>query len=130
MIHERDRSGIGMTSARTRERLVERLESRTRKMFSDGLLDEVRGLLAAGCTGDEKPFESLGYNQAIRHLRGEVGLEEAIESTFIETRQYAKRQRTWFRRDAEIHWLPLFGDDPQALPSALAWHQQVQRTEN
>ena len=65
-------------------------------MFSGGLIEEVRALLARGATGDEKPFESLGYRQALQYIRGEGTLEQAILSTQIGTRQYAKRQRTWF----------------------------------
>jgi tRNA dimethylallyltransferase len=101
-----------------RAALQQRLEERTRAMFEGGLIDEVRGLLAAGATGDEKPFEALGYKQALLHLRGALTLEQAVESTIVETRQYAKRQRTWFRRDAEIRWLSGFGDDPEVIAQA------------
>jgi tRNA dimethylallyltransferase len=87
-----------------RAQLFARLEARVQAMFSGGLVEEVRGLLARGATGMEKPFESLGYKQALQHIHGEVTLEQAIESTQVETRQYAKRQWTWFRRDAEIYW--------------------------
>jgi tRNA dimethylallyltransferase len=81
-------------------------------MFALGLLEEVKGLLARGATGDEKPFESLGYKQALLHIRGCLTLDQAVSSTVVETRQYAKRQLTWFRRDREIHWLRGFGDEP------------------
>ena len=101
-----------------RAALQQHLQDRTRAMFAHGLLEEVRGLLAAGATGDEKPFEALGYKQALRHLRGEITLEQAIESTIVETRQYAKRQRTWFRRDPDIRWLSGFGDNPEILAQA------------
>jgi tRNA dimethylallyltransferase len=87
-------------------------------MFQTGLIEEIRGLLAGGATGDEKPFEALGYKQALLHLRGALTLEQAIESTIVETRQYAKRQRTWFRRDPEIHWLAGFGDDAEIIAQA------------
>ena len=96
-----------------RVELQRRLEVRTRAMFAQGLMEEVRGLLAGGASGDEKPFEALGYKQAVMHLRGEMTLEQAVESTVIETRQYAKRQRTWFRRDPEIKWLGGFGNDAE-----------------
>jgi tRNA dimethylallyltransferase len=96
-----------------RELLVGSSAKRTEEMFASGLVDEVRGLLASGLTGDEKPFESLGYKQAVAHLRGELSLAEAVELTAIGTRQYAKRQRTWFRRDARIEWLTGFGTDPE-----------------
>ena len=101
-----------------RAALQQRLEHRTRAMFANGLLEEVRGLLAAGASGNEKPFEALGYKQALLHLRSGLALEQAIESTIVETRQYAKRQRTWFRRDPEIRWLSGFGDDPEILAQA------------
>jgi tRNA dimethylallyltransferase len=101
-----------------RAALQQRLEARTRAMFEHGLIAEVRGLLAAGATGGEKPFEALGYKQALLHLRGAITLEQAAESTIVETRQYAKRQRTWFRRDPEILWLRGFGGDAEILAQA------------
>ena len=75
-------------------------------------------LLANGATGAEKPFTSLGYKQALLHVRGSLTLEQAISSTVIETRQYAKRQLTWFRRDTEIHWLRGFGNQPEIIVEA------------
>jgi tRNA dimethylallyltransferase len=51
-------------------------------------------------------------------LRGELTLEQAVASTQLETRQYAKRQWTWFRRDPEIFWIAGFGDSPEALAAA------------
>ena len=100
--------------------LQERLEVRARAMFEHGLVEEVQGLLTHGATGDEKPFESLGYKQALLHLRGSLTLEQAITSTIVETRQYAKRQRTWFRRDPEIRWLAGFGDQAESITEAIA----------
>lgn len=101
-----------------RAALQQRLEKRTRIMFQTGLIQEIQGLLAAGATGNEKPFEALGYKQALLHLRGSLALEQAVESTIVETRQYAKRQRTWFRRDPEIRWLCGFGEDPEIFAQA------------
>ncbi len=101
-----------------RAALHQRLETRTRSMFIHGLIEEVQGLLALGSTGNEKPFEALGYKQALMHLRGALTLEQAVESTIIETRQYAKRQRTWFRRDPEIRWFAGFGDDAEIIAQA------------
>ncbi len=100
------------------EELRKALEVRTQKIFEDGLIEEVRGLLAGGLTGEEKPFESLGYKQALACIRGEMTVEAAMESTLIETRQYAKRQRTWFRRDPRIHWLRGFGNEPAVQKEA------------
>ena len=108
-----------------RAQLHEVLDARTREMFrpsskTRGLLEEVRALLAAGLSGREKPFESLGYQQALAHIRGSMNLEEAIASTQIETRQYAKRQWTWFRRDPEMFWMRGFGHWPSVLEQSLA----------
>ena len=107
-----------------------RLNARAQAMFSSGLIEEVRRLLAMGSTGDEKPFESLGYQQALQHLRGHITLEHAITSTQLETRQYAKRQWTWFRRDPQVCWLKGFGDDPtirlQALDALQSFYKNSQ----
>jgi tRNA dimethylallyltransferase len=108
-----------------RDALHLRLETRTRAMFEHGLIEEVRCLLAQGATGGEKPFESLGYKQALLHVRGSLTLEQASSSTVIETRQYAKRQLTWFRRDSEIHWLRGFGDQPQIIAEAAEVARQT-----
>ena len=101
-----------------RPQLFAKLDARVQAMFSSGLLNEVRRLLAGGAAGTEKPFESLGYKQALQHLRGEASLEQAIESTQVETRQYAKRQWTWFRRDAGVEWVRGFGEDPDVTEQA------------
>jgi tRNA dimethylallyltransferase len=100
--------------------LRERLKARTREMFATGLVEEVRDLLGHGLSGNEKPFEALGYKQALQVLRGQCTVEQAIESTIIATRQYAKRQRTWFRRDPAIHWVKSFGEQPGACNFAAA----------
>jgi tRNA dimethylallyltransferase len=95
-----------------RAELYSLLDARTRTMFDSGLIQEVETLLKHGCTGTEKPFESLGYRQALASIRGEIELERAVYLTQMETRHYAKRQWTWFRRDPHIHWLSGFGNAP------------------
>ena len=102
-----------------REFLVDRIAARTRQMFDAGLVEEVRGLLAQGLSGEEKPFESLGYKQVLAYLRGQMSLERAMAATEIETRQYSKRQLTWFRRDNRMVWLYGFGSDPAVVDAAL-----------
>ncbi len=103
----------------SRPDLHQTLDARAEEMFRHGLKEEVQGLLDAGCTGDEKPFESLGYKQALAAVRGSLTMEQAIESTQLETRQYAKRQLTWFRRDPEIVWLTGFGDSREVIENCL-----------
>ena len=86
--------------------LAARIDARARALFErDGLLDEVRGLLDAGFGPELSPMTGHGYLEAIRHLAGEWSLEKAISVTARRTRQYAKRQRTWFRREPRIMWL-------------------------
>ena len=102
-----------------RAALYNLLDARTSGMFVSGLIEEVKTLLKNGCTGDEKPFESLGYRQALSLIRGEITLERAVYLTKMETRHYAKRQWTWFRRDPEIHWLPGFGHEVSTIEQCL-----------
>jgi len=106
-----------------RSKLADAIAARTRQMFAAGLVDEVRGLLENGLSGEEKPFESLGYKQALAHLRGQMSLEQALASTEIQTRQYAKRQLTWFRgtskQESQFMWFAGFGTDPAIAGACL-----------
>ena len=88
-----------------RKELNTRIEERVDRMFAGGLAAEVEGLLAEGVPEDAPPFRALGYKQVLMARRGEISLEEARELTKRETRQYAKRQVTWFRKMPEVHWL-------------------------
>jgi tRNA dimethylallyltransferase len=102
-----------------RKLLQERLDARTATIFARGLVEEVRALLAAGAPADAKAFESLGYKQAVEVVEGRLSQEEALSSTQIETRHYAKRQVTWFRKEKTVHWLEGFGDDARVQEQAL-----------
>ncbi len=103
-----------------RAELYARLDARSRQMFaSPGILEEVRALLEAGVPHDAKPFASLGYAQALAHLEGRLPLQEAIAETQMHTRRYAKRQWTWFRRNASTIWLPGFGSEPGVQHAAF-----------
>jgi tRNA dimethylallyltransferase len=95
------------------------LDARTTNIFARGLIEEVRALLAAGVPADAKAFESLGYKRAVQVVQGRLSREEALSSTQIETRQYAKRQATWFRKEEGVHWLQGFGDDALVQDQAL-----------
>ena len=99
--------GIG----RPRDVLYRRIDERATWLFANGLLEEVQALVHAGYGADLRPMSGHGYREAAAHLAGESSLEEAIVVTAQRTRQYAKRQLTWFRRDARIMWLPA-GADP------------------
>jgi tRNA dimethylallyltransferase len=99
--------------------LNQRLNARAVRMFEGGLMEEVRTLLSRGVSRDAKPFESLGYKQALGVLEGRCTLEQALESTQLATRQYAKRQVTWFRKEPDVQWLEGFGDDPEVQAQSL-----------
>ncbi len=90
-----------------REALYARINQRAREMFSAGLLEETRMLLDR-YGSSVWPLNSLGYKQAMQHLRGELSLEQAIVAAQQGHRNYAKRQMTWFRREPEVHWIAEF----------------------
>ncbi len=102
-----------------REALVARIYGRTRRMFEQGLIEEVRSLLARGVPATAKAFESIGYKQALAVLQGRLQPEDAVELAAIATRQYAKRQMTWFRREPGVEWFEGFGDDSQTAAWAV-----------
>jgi tRNA dimethylallyltransferase len=94
-----------------RARLHQRIAARSRAIYAAGLVDELRALAASGVPLDAKPFESIGYREARELLAGRLDLAQAIEATTIATRQYAKRQLTWFRRESGATWIDGFGDE-------------------
>lgn len=88
-----------------REKLYERIDRRAARMFENGLVDEVRALLAAGVSDQTTAMQAIGYKETAAYLRGECDLAEAIERVQRESRRYAKRQLTWLRRDDSVQWL-------------------------
>ncbi len=101
----------------TRDELDRRIEERARRMFAGGLLDEARMLLEHGRRADLPALSGHGYAEAIAVVRGTSDVDEAVASTARRTRQYARRQLTWFRRDARVVWLR---PGPDLLERALA----------
>ena len=91
--------------------LCERINKRVDRMFSGGLIEEVQSILDKGILPTCKPLKSLGYAQSIGYLQGSISLPTAVASTKQATRQYAKRQMTWFRKEPEILWFHGFGDE-------------------
>ena len=89
---------------RERAELYDLINSRTERMIKEGLLEEVRGLVARGFHLDLKSLRSVGYRQMGQVLRGSQSMEAALEEMKQETRHLAKRQLTWFRREEEIRW--------------------------
>lgn len=90
---------------RDREKLYERINRRVDRMLEEGLLDEVRDVMAIeGVQLDEPPLSTIGYREPIQHLRGEIDYDEMVRLVKRNSRRYAKRQLTWFRRYDEYEW--------------------------
>jgi len=105
-----------------RDALYRRIDDRVEQMFERGLVEEVRGLLERGVAENAPPFRALGYSHVLRLLRGEVSREEAVASTKADTRHYAKRQTTWFRKMDDVAWFS--PDDGPALEEHVQNHLQ------
>lgn len=88
-----------------REKLYARIEARIDEMLSQGLVDEVRQLKDMGCRKGMTSMQGLGYKEILEYLDGECSLEEAVYTLKRDTRHFAKRQLTWFRRENEVIWI-------------------------
>ncbi len=104
---------IGLT--RSPGQLHERIAGRVDEMFARGLVDETRKLMERGLAENPIALQALGYRQVVEHLQGARGLEETIELVKIRTRQYAKRQLTWFRGKMRLNWISAEGRDAQEV---------------
>lgn len=104
--------------SRPREELEARIEARVDAMLAAGLVEEVRGLLARGYPPDLKPLAAIGYRQVVEHLAGRYPMAEVRGRMVVETRRYAKRQLTWFRREPAAAWIEIAG--PGGEEEALA----------
>lgn len=91
--------------------LYERINQRVKNMMAAGWVEEVRGLLAAGVSPRAKGLEAIGYRQITASLRGEINLDETVARIQQETRRFAKRQLTWFRKEKDLVWVEGAGDD-------------------
>jgi tRNA dimethylallyltransferase len=103
-----------------RAALYARIHARTEAMLAAGWLEEVRALVASGVPADAKPFQFIGYAQLREHLAGHISEKNAVQQIQQATRRFAKRQLTWFRKEAGVHWLAGFGDAPEIFAAALA----------
>jgi tRNA dimethylallyltransferase len=104
--------------------LDERLTRRTDQMFEDGLVDEVHALSGQGLREGVTASRALGYAQVLAALDAGGGadlLDDAREQTFVGTRRYVRRQRSWFRRDHRVHWLDSAARDHLVDEAVLAW---------
>jgi tRNA dimethylallyltransferase len=92
--------------------LSQRIEERVDEFLAEGWEDEVRSLLASGPPATANAWKALGYRQIAQLVRGEIGREEARAAIVLETRRYAKRQMTWFRREPGVSWFEHEGSPP------------------
>lgn len=98
--------------AMERATLAPRIESRVHKMFQSGLVNEVEHLITQGLLSGVTAQRAIGYAQVLSLLAGQIKEEQAIEETIVATRQYVRRQETWFKRDQRIQWI---GEDVSRL---------------
>lgn len=104
-----------------RDRLYRRIEERVEQMVELGLLDEVRMLLQRGYPAELKALRTIGYQECVAHLRGEMSFSAALTLIKRDTRRYAKRQLTWLRHEDEINWL----EDPFESGSIVEWADKL-----
>ena len=106
-----------------REERNRRIHSRVERMFETGLVEEVRGLLARGVPPDAKPLGAIGYRQVLANLDKNCAWDDTIRMIQRDTRRYAKRQLTWFRKLADTTWFGGTGDDPTIAEEV---HRRIQ----
>jgi tRNA dimethylallyltransferase len=98
-----------------RRRLYERINQRVEMMLNRGLIDEVRALMEKGYPPETNSLQTVGYQEVIIYLQGKTDYPEMVELIKRNTRRFAKRQLTWFRRDKRIHWFKV--EDEKEFPS-------------
>jgi tRNA dimethylallyltransferase len=103
----------------SRPALYSRIDARVVSMIGSGWPGEVRRLVASGLPADAKPFQFIGYSELRACLQASLEQDAAIKQIQQSTRQFAKRQITWFRREAHVEWLAGFGDEPSIQSAAL-----------
>ncbi len=101
-----------------RETLYRRIDLRVEQMMENGLADEVRALLDSGVPASATAMQAIGYKELTAYLRGEGTLPEAVAAIQQASRRYAKRQRTWFRRNPDIYWIELPDTPFDPFPAA------------
>jgi tRNA dimethylallyltransferase len=105
--------------ARPAPTLHDRINARVDKMFAEGLVDETRRLLNHGLAQNKTAMQAIGYRQVVEYLRGECSLTETIELVKSKTRQFAKRQMTWFRHKLNLRWIEMTNRDSSNSMAAI-----------
>ncbi len=108
---------------RKRDELYERINLRGDLLFEAGLCEEVKSLMEKGLAKENISMKGIGYKEVIDYLEGKYDLEEAKRLVKQNTRRYAKRQLTWFRRYEEMHWIMIsdFANDEDAIGEMISW---------
>jgi tRNA dimethylallyltransferase len=109
---------LGLARDRTDLRL--RIDARVDRMFADGLVEETQALLAAGLAENRTALQAIGYRQVVEYLQGQRNLSATIELVKTRTRQFSKRQMTWFRKFLPLEWLEVGPTEPVAAVAARA----------
>ena len=107
---------IGLTM--DRETLFERINMRVDRMINDGLLEEIKGLLAKGISFDDQSMQGIGYKEFRNYFEGTKSLEDCIEDIKINSRHFAKRQYTFFKNQLDVKW---FTDQEEAIREVEKW---------
>lgn len=102
-----------------RPALYSQIDARVLSMIEAGWVDEIRRLIADGVPADAKPFQFIGYSELRACLEGSLRQDDAIRQIQQSTRQFAKRQITWFRKEQHVAWLAGFGNEPAIQSAAL-----------
>tara|TARA_B100000315_G_scaffold253559_1_gene292594 strand:- start:14231 stop:15163 length:933 start_codon:yes stop_codon:yes gene_type:complete len=102
-----------------RSLLYQRINERVDRMIEKGLVDEVSSIISRGYSGQLKPFQSIGYKEIIQYLSNELTLEEAVKKIKKETRNFAKRQLTWFKKVPSPEWIKVDFKKPEMTDEAI-----------
>lgn len=112
-----------------REELYDRINRRADLMIEQGLVQEIQDLIASGVPTDAKAFQAHGYKRFVEYLQGQRTLESAVEQMKLDTRHYAKRQWSWWRAQANTHWLKGFGFEEAIIAAAISQVQTLSESQ-
>lgn len=119
----RDYEFILVALTRDRQELYDRINRRVDQLIEAGLVEEVRSLMEMGLDASDISMKGIGYKEIMAFLEGECDLATAVDNVKKNTRHYAKKQLTWYRRYDRIYWLDIsaYGDDEEAIGALLSW---------
>lgn len=122
-VETKDYKPVLIGLSRNREELYERINKRVEILMENGLVDEIKGLLDIGLTEANISMKGIGYKEIIGYLKGEYDLEFSVDLVKKNTRHYAKRQMTWFKRYNNINWFNIsdYDDDEKAIEEIKGW---------